>query len=257
MARLPDAAQDRLHVPRLDPRRPVGPRLVSVPRPGPAGRARRHPGVAELLLQVPAGRTRPLSRARPVHPADQAPEHAPLDDGRGADHAPRDGLLPRRVAVRRARLSARAGARPATWLTNAIVWPFPPHAGRVGARPGAWARGGVDMELTLPAGPEIDQGTAKEVREGGRELSRSLLGLAAVKALDLSDQATEKSQQLARRRRRKYRRTANKQARKLEKRLTTAAKRLHLAMPIEKRRRRGRRRRRISGLAFTPGAGAG
>jgi len=97
------------------------------------------------------------------------------------------------------------------------------------------------MELTLPAGPEIDQGTAKEVREGGRDVSRSLLGLAAVKALDLSDQATEKSQQLARRRRRKYRRTANKQARKLEKSVTTAAKRLHLAMPIEKRRRRGRR----------------
>jgi hypothetical protein len=58
------------------------------------------------------------------------------------------------------------------------------------------------MELTLPAGPEVDQGTAKEVREGGREAARSVLALAAVKALELSDQATEKAQQLARRRRR-------------------------------------------------------
>ena len=97
------------------------------------------------------------------------------------------------------------------------------------------------MELTLPAGPDVDEGTAKEVREGGREAARSVLGLAAVKALELSDQATENAQQLARRRRRKYRRTAKKQARKLEKRVTTAAKRLQVAMPVEKRRRRGRR----------------
>ena len=97
------------------------------------------------------------------------------------------------------------------------------------------------MELTLPAGPEVDQGTAKEVREGGREAARSVLALAAVKALELSDQATEKAQQLARRRRRKYRRTAKKQARKLEKSVTAAAKRLQVAMPVEKRRRRGRR----------------
>jgi ferric-dicitrate binding protein FerR (iron transport regulator) len=80
-----------------------------------------------------------------------------------------------------------------------------------------------------------------EVREGGREAARSVLGLAALKALELSDQATEKAQQLARRRRRKYRRTAKKQARKLEKRVTAAAKRLQVAMPVEKRRRRGRR----------------
>jgi hypothetical protein len=97
------------------------------------------------------------------------------------------------------------------------------------------------MELTLPAGPEVDQGTAKEVREGGGEAARSVLALAAVKALELSDQATEKAQQLARRRRRKYRRTAKKQARKLEKRVTAAAKRLQVAMPVEKRRRRGQR----------------
>ena len=63
-----------------------------------ARRSRRHPGVAELLLQVTAGRAGPLPRARPVHPADEAEEHAALDDGRGADHAPRDRLLRRRVA---------------------------------------------------------------------------------------------------------------------------------------------------------------
>ena len=56
VARLPDADQGRLPVPRLDPRRPAGPRPRAVHRPRPAGRARRHPGVAELLLQEPAWR---------------------------------------------------------------------------------------------------------------------------------------------------------------------------------------------------------
>jgi hypothetical protein len=97
------------------------------------------------------------------------------------------------------------------------------------------------MELTLPAGPEVDQGAAKEVREGGRDAARSVLGLAAVKALELSDQATGKAQQLGRRSRRKYRRRVKKQARKLENRVAAAAKRLQVAMPVEKRRRRGRR----------------
>ena len=97
------------------------------------------------------------------------------------------------------------------------------------------------MELRLPAGPDTDQGAAKEVREGGGEATRLVLGLGAVNALELSDEATERAQQLARRRRRKYRRAAKKQARKLEKRVTAAAKRLQVAMPVEKRRRRGRR----------------
>jgi hypothetical protein len=97
------------------------------------------------------------------------------------------------------------------------------------------------MELTLPAGPDADEGSAKEVRDGGGEAARSVLGLAAVKALELSDQAMEKAPQLARRSRRKYRRTEKKQARKLERRVTAAAKRLQVAMPVEKRRRRGRR----------------
>ena len=97
------------------------------------------------------------------------------------------------------------------------------------------------MESTRPAALEVDQGTAKEVREDGREAARSVLALAAVKALELSDQATENAQQLARRRRRKYRRRAKKQARKLDKRVTAAAKRLQVAMPAEKRRHRGRR----------------
>ena len=34
-----------------------------------------------------------LSRARPVHPADEAEEHAALHEGRGADHAPRPRVL--------------------------------------------------------------------------------------------------------------------------------------------------------------------
>ena len=81
VARLPDAVEGRLPVPRLDPRRAAGPRPRAVHRPRPARRPRRHPGVAELLLQEPPDATRALSRARPVHPAHQAEEHAALDDG--------------------------------------------------------------------------------------------------------------------------------------------------------------------------------
>ena len=56
-------------------------------------RTGRHPGVAVVLLQEPAAREGPLPRARPVHPADEAEEHAALPEGRGTDHAPRAGVL--------------------------------------------------------------------------------------------------------------------------------------------------------------------
>ena len=52
-----------------------------------------HPGVAELLLQVADDGARPLSRARSVHPVDEAEEHAAALEGRGADHAPGPGVL--------------------------------------------------------------------------------------------------------------------------------------------------------------------
>ena len=60
-----------------------------------AGGDERHPGVALVLLQEPHVRRGAVPRARPVHPADEAQEHAALDDGRGPDHAPGPGLLPR------------------------------------------------------------------------------------------------------------------------------------------------------------------
>ena len=46
-----------------------------------------------LLLQVPADGRRALSRAQPLHPGDEAEEHAPLSDGRGSDHAPGERVL--------------------------------------------------------------------------------------------------------------------------------------------------------------------
>ena len=49
----------------------------------------RHPGMAVVLLQGADARARGLPRARPVHPADEAEEHAALPQGRGPDHAPR------------------------------------------------------------------------------------------------------------------------------------------------------------------------
>src|SRR5208282_5120387 len=53
----------------------------------------RHPGMAKLLLQVADDRARPLSRARSVHPADEAEKHAAPLERRRADHAPGAGVL--------------------------------------------------------------------------------------------------------------------------------------------------------------------
>ena len=58
-----------------------------------ARRHARHSGMAQLLFQVADVRARALSRARSVHSADEAEEHAALDDGRRPDHAPRRGVL--------------------------------------------------------------------------------------------------------------------------------------------------------------------
>ena len=58
-------------------------------RAGSAGYA----GVAQLLLQEPDDGARPLPRARSLHPAHEAEEHAPLDDGRGGHLAPGHRVL--------------------------------------------------------------------------------------------------------------------------------------------------------------------
>ncbi len=55
--------------------------------------AARHPGVAELLLQVADDRAGALSRARFVHSADEAEEHAAALEGRRTDYASGAGIL--------------------------------------------------------------------------------------------------------------------------------------------------------------------
>ena len=120
VARLPDADQGRFSLPRLDPGRAAGARPGAVLRPGPAGRHERHPGVALLLLQEPADRAGAVSRARPVHPADQAQEHPPLPDGRSSrspiwasstTRKPDEIFPPHAPAARR---RPRAGHRPSS-----------------------------------------------------------------------------------------------------------------------------------------------
>ena len=54
------------------------------------GRAVGRAGVAELLLEVPAAGRRRRARARHLHPADQAQEHAARVDGRAGRHPLRD-----------------------------------------------------------------------------------------------------------------------------------------------------------------------
>src|SRR5260370_42700080 len=99
MARLSDADQGRLPVARLDSRGADRARPGAVLRPGPAGPAGRHPGVAVVLLEEPSHRSRALPGARPVHPTDEVEEHPALAQGRRADHPPRHRVLREGVSV--------------------------------------------------------------------------------------------------------------------------------------------------------------
>src|SRR6185437_1739319 len=49
--------------------------------------------MAQLLLQIAHVRARTLSRARPLHPVDEAEKHFALDDGRRPHHPPRFRIL--------------------------------------------------------------------------------------------------------------------------------------------------------------------
>ena len=63
VAGLPDADQDRLPLPRLDPGGADRPRPGAVHGPGPALRDERHPGVAVVLLEEPADARRACTRS--------------------------------------------------------------------------------------------------------------------------------------------------------------------------------------------------
>ncbi len=58
-----------------------------------------HAGVALVLLQVADDRARALPRARHLHPAHEAQEHAPPPARRRPHHAPRPGVLRLRPAA--------------------------------------------------------------------------------------------------------------------------------------------------------------
>src|SRR5207249_6164369 len=119
VARLSDADQGRLLVPRFDPGGADRARPRPVLRPRPARAALRHPGVALLLLQEPADRAGPLPRARPLHPADQAEEHAAVADGRGSDHPSRHRVLREGVSTAQYAVTA-VGVAAIVW----VLWYF-------------------------------------------------------------------------------------------------------------------------------------
>ncbi len=78
-------------------------------------------GIQEWLsfyLKSPQTRARALSRARSVHPVDEAQEHAAPHHGRGPDHAPGAGVL-------RLRLLARSGS-----VMPGPLWRSLPHFGQ-------------------------------------------------------------------------------------------------------------------------------
>jgi hypothetical protein len=72
---------------------PIVARLGAVPRSCEARRHVGHPGVALVLLQSADACTRGLSRARSVHSAHEAEEHASSHAGRRADHSPGTRVL--------------------------------------------------------------------------------------------------------------------------------------------------------------------
>src|SRR5437868_13102813 len=96
MARLSDADQGGLPVPRLDFGSPdcAGPDFVPGSRTAQRGIAGpRYPGVAELLLQVSDDRAGAVSGARFVHSAYEVEEHAAPPEGRRVDYSLRAGVL--------------------------------------------------------------------------------------------------------------------------------------------------------------------
>src|SRR5258708_9473580 len=132
MARVPDADQGGLPVPRLDS---CG---ADRARSGAARRSRaaharaarpRASGMVKLLLQVADDTAGLVSRARSLHPAHQAEEHAAVSEGRRVDYASGAGVL-RLVRVARAPspafLQHRRGGSPTPPQTTAP--PAPPPA---------------------------------------------------------------------------------------------------------------------------------
>src|ERR1051325_8253668 len=89
MAWLSHADQSGFPLPRLDPGCTHRARPSAVPRSGPAllgTKKHRHSGVVEFLLQSSDDGAGTLSRARLVHPTDEAEEHTSPPKGRRADH---------------------------------------------------------------------------------------------------------------------------------------------------------------------------
>src|SRR5260370_21509841 len=99
MPGLSEADQDRFSLRRFDPGGAAGARAGAVHGPGAAVRDAGRAGVAVVLLQGTDERARSVSRARHLHPADEAEEHAALDARRGSDHTSGPGVLRLRVLV--------------------------------------------------------------------------------------------------------------------------------------------------------------
>src|ERR1700687_1101663 len=96
MARVSDADQGGLPVPRLDSRGAHRARPSALPRPRATHSGAAPPrdsGMAELLFQVADDAAGLVSRARSVHPTHQVEEHPAVPEGRRADYASGVGVL--------------------------------------------------------------------------------------------------------------------------------------------------------------------
>src|ERR1019366_2994607 len=112
MARVSDADQGGLPVPRLDSCGADRARSGALPRSRAAHAGAAPPGdsgMAELLLQVADDGAGAVSGARSIHPAHEAEKHAAALEGRRVDYASGAGVL-RLARVARALLPAFFGA---------------------------------------------------------------------------------------------------------------------------------------------------
>src|SRR5687768_4648951 len=93
MAGLSDADQNRFPLPRFNPGSAYSFGSCAVFRSRTARRYEGNPGVAFLLFQIAANRSRALSRARRFHSIDETEEHLAVSKRRRLDHSSRPRVL--------------------------------------------------------------------------------------------------------------------------------------------------------------------
>src|SRR5207237_103967 len=105
--------------------------------------------MAVVLLQESSDGARPVSRAQPLHSADQTQEYAAVADGRGTDHPPGHRILRAVVSVAQYAVTA-AGCAAIVW----VLWYFLFSGGAATAA--TVAEGVQEVRITVQGGYNPD-----------------------------------------------------------------------------------------------------